>query len=320
MEKISLKKYIRFACLYLLILSIPFVLTIVFKLDYIFFFGFVLFSLLPFIIILGILLRTDMINNIKSIYKKYPHLSAKRIASRSGTSEDMVLYILTKIKRKEESSQFKVIQKASTSSETKVPPESFIENTFKNTNRIRIDDKCEVNLEGKEMRISINKNEQKSSLYLILFFLVLFLISTFLAFQLPITALEGGYRFLLIIVWVMMLFLDGYGFYGLFMWFHSKNRIIEFIVKKNEKVIIQQKVSPKHKFLNNFVFSQVKGLNILRKSTQSSAFFILKLIFHDRKKIRIFKSNTFGNCRDLGKIIASFLQIPITSKYYSDFI
>ncbi len=314
MEKFNLKKYIFLTFLYILIIAIVYVLIFIFRLDYILYIGFFMFSLLPFLIILGILLRIDIINNIKSIYKKNPHLSVKNIASKSRASEDMVLHILSKIKRDEDSSQFKVIQKNSTSI---IPPNSFLENTFSNTNKIHINDKCEVNFEGNQMRITVNKSEKKGLLYFLLFLLGTCLICTFLMLQIPIIYFERETGFLLVIVCVMMIFLDVISFIGLYLWFH-KHRIIEFIIIKDEKLIILQKISPKNKILKRIEFSLIKNIRIIRGSI--SGFFIIKLILDENKKIKIFDSSEFGNCRDLGKIFASFLQIPITSKVYSDFI
>ena len=44
------------------------------------------------------------------------------------------------------------------------------------------------------------------------------------------------------------------------------------------------------------------------------------MILHKNKKIKILKGCEFSKCRDLGNLLASFLQIPITSKYYYDFL
>ena len=144
-------EYFLFTLIYFsLTVLIPAFIIEVFDLDFVFFIVFILYSLLPFAVIFGILLRVDVINGIKLVYEKNSNLSIEEIAQKSGTSEDMVLYILSKIKSKEEAQQLKFIQKNNFSMRGKIPDDSVIDK-FKENEIMEIDPKCEVSFEANKL-------------------------------------------------------------------------------------------------------------------------------------------------------------------------
>lgn len=176
---------------------------------------------------------------------------------------------------------------------------------------VRIDEKSSLSIENEILTVYNDFSQySKQCLYFIFFFTFLILFSSVLI-GILINDLFSGLIFSLI-------FLLALNIPCLIFYLNTKNHIIKLKIDKAQDIIIYQNSCSIYRKIRQQKFSEVNYLIFNQKSsgpTPGGSLYSLKFFLkQDLKKIEIF----FGrkeHCRDLGKIIAEFINKPL---YYKE--